>query len=85
MSIKTPTTTEEGIKQTLLGLSCIADEGGYVERREALETIARMQWFDNFGADLYHLRLRITKTLAKNVEDDDIPEVVKEELEADDY
>lgn len=73
---------ERGIKKTLHGLSEIADEGGYIERKEALNTIAQMQWFDNFGVQYYNLRLRITETLAANVKDEDIPEVVKEELEA---
>lgn len=71
---------EDGIDRTLRGLSEIADEGGYVERREALETIAQMQWFDNFGPGLYHLRCRVTITLIKNVERDDIPESVAEEF-----
>ena len=71
---------EDSVQKTLYGLSAIADEGGYIERKEALNTIAQMQWFDNYGEDLYHLRLRITKTLAQNVKDEDIPDVVKEEL-----
>lgn len=71
---------EDGIDRTLRGLSEIADEGGYVERREALETIAQMQWFDNFGVEYYNLRCRITKTLIKGVEREDIPGTVAEEF-----
>jgi len=73
---------ERGIKNTLHGLSEIADEGGYIERKEALNTIAQMQWFDNYGEQYYRLRLRITRTLANNVKDEDTPDIVKEELGA---
>jgi len=72
---------EDGIDRTLRGLSEIADEGGYRERVEALETISKMQWFDNFGIEHYNLRLRVTQTLADSVNDEDIPEIVREELE----
>lgn len=72
---------EDGIEKTLQGLSQIADEGGYIERREALQTVSEMQWFDNFGPEYYHLRLRVTKTLADTVEKEDIPQVVREELD----
>jgi hypothetical protein len=34
---------EDGIQETLNGLSKIADNGGYVERKQALQTIAEMQ------------------------------------------
>ena len=72
---------EDGVDRTLRGLSEIADEGGYIERKEALQTIAQMQWFDNFGIEYYNHRLRITKTLADSVNDEDIPQIVQEELQ----
>ena len=72
---------EDGIQETLNGLSKIADNGGYVERKQALQTIAEMQWFDNFDVKYYNHRIRITTTLANSVEYNDIPETVKEELE----
>lgn len=73
-------TTEDGINRTLRGLSEIADEGGYRERVAALETIAEMTWFDNFGIEYYNLRCRVTKTLIAGVNEEDIPELVAEEF-----
>jgi len=73
--------TEDGIDRTLRGLSEIADEGGYIERKEALQTIAQMKWFDNFGIEYYNHRLRITKTLVEGLKDEDIPQTVQEELQ----
>jgi hypothetical protein len=72
---------EDGIQETLNGLSKIADNGGYVERKQALQTIAEMRWFDNFGIKYYNHRIRIATTLANSIKDKDIPETVKEDLE----
>lgn len=71
---------EDGINKTLYGLSEIADDGGYRERVEALETIAEMSWFDNFGVEYYNLRLQVMKTLAESVSDEDVPEIVQEKI-----
>jgi len=71
---------EDGINKTLRGLSEIADDGGYHERVDALETVAKMSWFDNFGIEYYNLRVRVTKTLIAGVNAEDIPEIVKEEF-----
>jgi len=63
------------------GFQRVADTGGYVERRNALEAIAELQWFDNFGKPYYDRRLKITEQLAKSLKPEDWPEAVQEELD----
>jgi hypothetical protein len=57
-----------------------ATAGGYREKVELLQVLEDMSWFDNFGEPLYRQRLRVAKTHAENVQEDDIPEFLLEEL-----
>lgn len=72
---------EKAIEDMYDGFQRVADTGGYVERRNALEAIAELQWFDNFGKPYYDRRLSITEQLAKSLKPEDWPDTVKEELE----
>jgi hypothetical protein len=72
---------ENSIHQTLDGLEKIADEGGYVEKKEALMTLAEMSWFDNFKPEIHFKRRRLMEDIADDLADRHIQDSVKEELE----
>lgn len=72
---------EHSIHEALLNIEQIAVHGGYREKVECLNTLAEMTWFDNFGADLYHERLRIVELIAEDVQEKDVPETLQEEIE----
>lgn len=76
------TQTEKGITQMYKGMEKIANNGAYVERKELLLALYQLSWFDNFGFEYYQHRLTIAQMIIDSgMQKEDIPELLKEELE----
>jgi fructosamine-3-kinase len=78
------TPTKEGIAQMYQGMRKIVRNGGYRERKEVIECLHILSWFDNFGYDFYQERMHIVQMAYENergLKEEDIPDVLKEELE----
>jgi len=71
---------EHGLSTVYDGIETMID-ASYRERVELLEVLNEMTWFDNFGEPFYRRRLYLASRLAENVQDDDVPEFLAEELD----
>ena len=55
--------TTEILSETIQNLEELAESGGYREKKELIETVKSLSWFDNFSEEFHHRRLDLLDNL----------------------
>ena len=79
MSKKQPDETETRLLGVYESLVTLAREGKYRERVEILRTLESMHWWDNWGHQIYTVRMSAIVAVAELI--DDIPEDLQTPIE----
>lgn len=74
--------TENAVNEMYRSMEKVARNGGYRERKELLEAINNLLWFDNFGYECYQNRLNLMRIInERGIKNEDIPDYLRQEME----